>query len=247
MTAFRVVVTRPRDDAAPLARALADAGVEVLVAPLMTVALRPGVALGLAGAQAVLLTSANGARALAALTPARAIPVLAVGDATAAAARAAGFAAVASADGEVAALAALAVRTLDPAAGDLVHVAGTETAGDLAGSLAAAGFAVRRCVAYEAMPCDTLPAELAAALEARMVDAVLFFSPRTARTFVNVVERAGCAAVLHGVEALCLSPAVATAAAALPWQAVRAAARPRQDSLIELVLHRRAEREEPDG
>ena len=99
----RVLITRPREDAEALAEALAVRGVEALVEPLLEIVpLNPG-DFDLAGVQAALLTSANGARALAAATGLRDVPVLAVGEATAAAARAAGFAEVAVAGGDVAA------------------------------------------------------------------------------------------------------------------------------------------------
>ncbi|MEE8274408.1 MAG: uroporphyrinogen-III synthase, partial [Alphaproteobacteria bacterium] len=98
---MRVLITRPREDAEALAEALAVRGVEALVEPLLEIVpLNPG-DFDLAGVQAALLTSANGARALAAATGSRDVPVLAVGEATAAAARAAGFAEVAVAGGDV--------------------------------------------------------------------------------------------------------------------------------------------------
>lgn len=244
MSPYRVVVTRPAEDAAPLARALADLGVEATLVPLMTVQQRPDAAVDLTAAQAVLLTSANGARALAGLTAKRAILVLAVGDATAAAARAAGFTAVESADGDVTALAELAVRRLDSKAGAVVHVAGGEVAGNLGGTLGRAGFDVRRAVVYEAVPAAVVPPALADVLARRAADAVLFFSPRTARTFVNVVGAGPWGEAVRGMDALCLSPAVAEAAGLLLWRAVRTADRPRQDALVDLVARARAERHE---
>src|SRR5258708_37900290 len=90
------------------------------------------------GVQALLFTSANGARAGAAATARRDIPVFAVGDATAATARKLGFAEVASAGGAVDDLAALVEGRLDPAHGTLLHAAGSALAGDLGTRLARA-------------------------------------------------------------------------------------------------------------
>jgi uroporphyrinogen-III synthase len=105
----KALVTRPSEDAAPLARALASRGIEALIAPLLTIVPVPNAAQALAdalvGAQALLVTSANGARHLAGASTRRELPVFAVGDASAAAARLAGFRAVASAGGDVADLA----------------------------------------------------------------------------------------------------------------------------------------------
>src|SRR5689334_15169636 len=128
---LRALVTRPREDAIELAAALAARGIEPVIEPLIDVHFRTEPALDLAGAQAVLCTSANGVRALARLSAERALPLFAVGDATAARARAEGFAAVASAGGNVDDLARLVRERLRPEAGRVVHVAGSAVAGDL--------------------------------------------------------------------------------------------------------------------
>ena len=79
----RLLLTRPEDDSAGLAAALSDMGVTALIAPLLWVENVPGPMFDLDNTQGVLLTSANGARAMAARTVRRDIPVYAVGDATA--------------------------------------------------------------------------------------------------------------------------------------------------------------------
>ncbi len=126
---MKAIVTRPRDDAAALVGALADRGVAALLAPMLTILPVPQatrhLAERLAGAQAVLFTSANGVRAFAAASPRRELPVLAVGDASAAAARIAGFRSVASAGGDIEDLVELVAAHLSPQGGALVHAAGT--------------------------------------------------------------------------------------------------------------------------
>src|SRR4051794_10180748 len=98
-----VLITRPEEDARPLAEALASRGVATVIEPLLAIRPLPGAAADLArdldGVQALLFTSATGARAFAELSPRRDIGVLAVGDATAAAARGLGFSAVERAGG----------------------------------------------------------------------------------------------------------------------------------------------------
>ena len=225
------LITRPIDDAGALAAALAARGVDSLVEPLLAIRLLAGAPPDLAGVQAVLATSANGARAFAAASPRRDLPVFAVGDASAAAARRAGFAQVASAAGDVAALAALVAATLDPGRGALLHAAGTALAGDLAGRLAASGFAVRRAVLYAADPARRL-GRSALALRQGAVGAAFFFSPRTAARFVSLAREAGLAETCRPVAAFCLGPAVAAAAAPLPWGALVAADAPNQAALL---------------
>jgi uroporphyrinogen-III synthase len=232
----KALVTRPEADAAPLARALAGRGIETLLAPLLTIEPLPDAARRLAdamiGAQALLFTSANGARLFASTSARRELPVLAVGDATAAAARLADFRSVASAGGDVGDLAALAAARFAPAHGALVHVAGSVTAGDLAGALAAQGFEVRRAAIYEARPARALAPETVAAIASGAVGLALFFSPRTAALFVRLAGEAGLKESCRAMTALALSPAVAEALAALPWARVLTAGAPNQADLL---------------
>jgi len=65
--------------------------------------------------------------------------------------------------------------------------------------------------------------------------AVLFFSPGAARGFVALVRRAGLGAGLAGLEAVCISRAVARAARAVPgldWGRVAVAAHPDTPALL---------------
>lgn len=232
---MRVLITRPRDDAQALAETLAARGVDSLIEPLLEIRLLPADDLDLTGVQAILLTSANGARAVAAATAARETPVLAVGEATAAAAGIAGFVEVSAAGGDVETLAALVEQCCDPRAGPLLHVSGSVVAGDLAGRLGGRGFTIRRAVLYEACPVSALSTAAVAAVADGAIDAVLLFSPRTARAFVTLAREAGLAARLARVRALCLSAAVAEAAGAATWREIRVADRPDQAALLALV------------
>ncbi len=96
----RIVVTRPRGQAGELSRLLAQRGALVVVRPTIEVVLRDDpqtierlAAIAPATTDAVLVTSGNAARALAAYTTpaARGVPVFAVGSATADALRRHGF------------------------------------------------------------------------------------------------------------------------------------------------------------
>jgi len=233
---MKALVTRPRDDAAALVRALGERGIESILAPMLTILPTAHAARHLAecltGAQAVLFTSANGVRAFAAASPRRELPVLAVGDASAAAARIAGFRSVASAGGDVDDLVDLVAAHLSPKGGALVHAAGMTVAGDLAGRLGALGFAVHRATLYEAVPAAALDPDTAAAMRRGGAALALFFSPRTATTFVRLAAAAGVEDACRAMAAIALSPAVAAALAALSWRTVRVAAKPREGDLL---------------
>ncbi|HEY9078539.1 uroporphyrinogen-III synthase [Magnetovibrio sp.] len=232
---MRILVTRPAEDSKPLIDALTQLGHEGVSMPLLDIALIDGPELDLHGTQALLFTSANGARAFAARSGDRDLPALCVGDATAREALALGFETVKSAAGDVEALAVLVVKELNPAAGTLLHPAGSKVAGDLAVMVQAAGFTYRREVLYEAIKAEHLPDDVLNELKTGTVDAVVLYSPRTGSAFAQLIDKAGARAHLKTVDAYCLSAAVAEQIKDLAWRDILIAAHPDQASLLALL------------
>ena len=238
---MRLIVTRPLEDAGPLAAKLGERGHEPVVEPLIGIAFRRDVSFVTEGVQAVVATSANGIRALERQDDAASLarlPLHAVGGASAAAARDAGFRTVISADGDLSALVAQIRAQVDPAAGRLLYVTGATVSGDLAGLLAADGFEVDRAVLYDAVPADRLSE--AACDTVRMGGGVLLFSPRTAAVWARLVAAAGLEAEAGRLVHFCLSAAVADrirAALAVPPERLKTAVHPDLDSMLALVEH----------
>jgi len=229
---MRALITRPAEDAKSLQVELRRRGVAVMLEPMLTIERMNDVSIDLSGAQGLLFTSSNGVRAFTSLSDRRDLPAFAVGDATAHACRGAGFSNVHSASGDVDALANYVVRHCRPLDGRLVQIAGTVSAGDLAGALRAAGFVIDRVPIYSAEPTKSLSAETRSAMKSGRIDAVLFFSPRTAATFVTLAHGAGLENACRNINAYCLSPTVAKRASALPWKRITIAAEPTQAALL---------------
>jgi uroporphyrinogen-III synthase len=232
---MRLLVTRPEDDAARTAQALRARGHTVLVAPLMRMETIEGAFGG--PFAAVLLTSANAARAVS-MHRRRAeligLPVLAVGARTAQAARESGFTQVESADGALGDLVRLV--TARRPGGRLLYLAGEDRAGDLAGDLAAHGIAVETAVVYRTAPVDTLPAEAVRALTEQRIDAALHYSRRSALTLLRL---AGEARLLNAAVKLahyCLSDDVAAVLRESGAGRVLAAPVPTEAALFDLLL-----------
>jgi uroporphyrinogen-III synthase len=242
---LRALVTRPREESEALARALAARSIEPVIEPMMKVHYLAPVALDLGSVQAVLCTSANGARALARASLERRVPLFAVGDATAERARAEGFTSVASAAGDAGDLARLAAARLRPQDGPLLHVAGNVVAGDLVEMLRERGFVVERRVLYEAQRAMALSQSTVDALRRGSIDFVLFFSPRTAAIFAKLAAVAGVVDCCATITALLISRAADTACADLLWHDRRVAERPNQSALLaalDRVLSERSRR-----
>lgn len=232
---MRILVTRPEEDAQRTAANLRSRGHTVLIAPLLEIHLREGPEIVLDGVQALVVTSANGIRALAPRCARRDLPVFTVGPQSAQTARACGFGNVKSADGDAAVLAEAVGRWARPEDGALFHPHGAQTRGHLAERLGAGGFEVRGETLYEAVPVRTLPAPVEAALRTHALDAVLLYSPRSARTFREALATAGLERACADVMACCISPATAKALDGLAFRQVRVAAHPDEDGLLGLL------------
>ena len=72
-------------------------------------------------------------------------------------------------------------------------------------------------------------------IEAGGIDVALFFSPRTAKSFVTLALEAGVSSACEGVTALCLSAAVAREAETIAWNEVRVASHPDLDGVLALI------------
>ncbi len=237
---MRVLVTRPRPDAERFAAVLESLGHQAEIEPLFEVVPRADAAIDLEAIQAILFTSANGVRAFCSAlgdrSPAElALRVFAVGDASARTAAECGFGQIESAGGDVTDLIGLVTARLDPAAGGLFHAAGSKVAGDLKGGMEAAGFTFRRAVLYETREASSLSPEVARRLCEGEIDAVTFFSPRTASSFVRLACAAGLEEKLEASIAVCLSRAVRDKLKPLRWKSVLVAARPTQAALLALL------------
>ena len=235
---MRIAVTRPEEDAGPLKAKLEALGHEVIVTPLLTIRPRENVKLPDLPWQAVAVTSANGIRALPDATRLNSIRTLTVGPQSLKAALDAGLKAEAH-GGDVNGLAAFIRDNLDPAGGPILYLSGAETTGDLEARLKSSGFQCHRAVLYDAVPADTL-GETGEALRIGKLDAVLLYSPRSARVWRGLVETAElhreASVLLH----LCLSRNVA---AVLPedWNAVIARS-PDESAMLALLEQSRRTR-----
>lgn len=230
MTRPAVLVTRPAAESEALSAALAEAGWRPLLWPLLDVVPRPG-APDANGVQAVILTSANAARACPASNlSAQPAHCLCVGEATARAAREAGYCGVEATGGDAEALAAAVRVRLTPADGALLFLRGEQVAADLAAMLREAGFSVREAVVYAAEAATAAPEIVAAALAAGEVAAAMFFSPRSSAVFARLAEpfRAG----LGATRAVAISPRAAEPLSGLGFAAISVAQVPRSDAML---------------
>jgi uroporphyrinogen-III synthase len=198
MAKIAVLVTRPHPEGEATAEALRARGFEVLLAPMLRFEPVPFHDDDEARYDAVIVTSANALRAIAGELDGHRIlklPLFAVGEHTAASARDAGFAKVTSAKGDADALrklllAGLKAKQLKKSA-TLLYLAGADLARDLAAELTGKGFTVITHTTYRMVPVSRLPQDVCDALMAHRIEAVLHYSRRSARAFLDAARGAG--------------------------------------------------------
>jgi uroporphyrinogen-III synthase len=234
-----VLVTRPQPDNKATAAALRARGVEVLLAPALRfepVLLSSSLEADFA---AVIVTSANALRAIAPQLkdhPLVKLPLFAVGEQTALVAQGAGFDEVISADGDARALRELVAgrfAALPPrAVRRLLYLAAADISRDLAGELAARGLSVVTRITYRMVPIARLPRETCDAFAANQVDAVLHYSTRSAKAFLEAARAAGVEISALSIPQCCISSSVAQILREAGAARVMVAASPNEDALL---------------
>ena len=208
-----VLVTRPSPDSETTAAALRARGYEVMRAPLLR--FEPVACSGLDGEYgAVLATSANALRAVEGqLEGLLRRPLFAVGETTAATARKIGFGKVTAAKNDAGAVRDLVLASVKKRQfrkGDaLLYLAGADLSRDLAGELGADGLNVVTVTTYRMAALPHLPREVCDAFAANTIQAVLHYSPRSARAFLDASRAEGVEISALAVPHCCLSQNIA--------------------------------------
>jgi uroporphyrinogen-III synthase len=235
-----VLVTRPRPDDEATAANLRARGFEVLLAPALRhepVAFEEDTD---ARYGAVIVTSANALRGIRHRLKSHhlfELPLFAVGENTAEAARDAGFTHVTVAAGGDAAslrnlvLAKVKAKELQKAA-TLLYLAGADLARDLAAELGEAGLRVVTQTTYRMVPVPSLPPEVCKAFVAGRIEAVLHYSRRSARAFLEAARAGGVEISVLSIPQCCISDAVASIVREAGATQVLVAATPDENALF---------------
>ncbi len=229
------LLIRPEEDSRKLTRHLLSLGHRVQAEPLLKINFLPQEKIDLANFQAIAFTSANGVRAFVRIYQTRDIPCFAVGEATASEAEAAGFQSIYTAGGNVIELAELITRSLNKASGPILHISGQDIAGDLSGRLEATGFQLVRAPLYKAIKSAALTVPAQKIIKSGQISHIPFYSPRSAKIFIDLIHLSGMENHLTEITALCLSSAVSDVISSYSWQKILTAKHPNQSSLFNLV------------
>jgi uroporphyrinogen-III synthase len=238
-----VLVTRPQPDNEATAATLRARGFEVLLAPMLRFEALAFQDDSDAHYDAVIVTSANALRSFERHPSGQRLlklPLFAVGEHTANAARHAGFGNVIVAHGDVAALreavlAGVKAKQLKKG-GTLLYLAGADLARDLAGDLGERGFIVVTHTTYRMVPVAELPPAAREGFGANQVAAVLHYSRRSARAFLQAARTAGVEISALAIPQCCISDAVASVVRDAGATQVLTASRPDENALLEALM-----------
>jgi uroporphyrinogen-III synthase len=253
-----ILVTRPQPDNEATAASLRARGFDVLLAPTLrfeAVAWPDDPAADYAG---VIITSANALRAVEPQLAERGLlglPLFAVGERTASAARRVGFGTVISADGDAADLRDLVLAKAGKfaetekskefrkskeskksgQARPLLYLAGAELSRDLTAELGRHDIDVVTRITYRMVASPGLPREACDAIAANQVEAVLHYSARSARAFLDAIRAAGVEISALAVRQCCISAAVAAILREAGATRVTVASSPDENALLGML------------
>ena len=236
-----MLVTRPQPDNDATAAALRAKGYDVLLAPMLRFEPLPFPDDQDTITTGVIVTSANALRAIEhqpGFARLLKLPLFAVGKHTARAARDAGFQDVVVADGDAARLrlkVADSVRGKKKTEGTLLYLAGADLSRDLAGELREDGFNVVMQTTYRMAPVPTLPASVCDAFAAHRIEAVLHYSRRSARAFIDATRESGIEISALAIPQCCLSETVSEVVREAGATQVTVARTPDEPALFEAL------------
>ena len=211
-----ILVTRPAPDNEKTAAALRARGYDALLSPMLRYEAIAFHGEDDAAYDAVVITSANAIRAIES-HPSRmrlfGLRAFTVGEHSAEAARGAGFGEVISAKAGAHALSGLIAKNVTSGklkkGATLCYLAGADLAHDLAADLGARGFTVVTHTTYRMVPVAGFPAGIGEAFRADGVEAVLHYSRRSARAFLDAARTDGIEISALALPQCCISDAVA--------------------------------------
>jgi uroporphyrinogen-III synthase len=120
-------------------------------------------------------------------------------------------------------------------ASPLLYLAGADLARDLAGELGERGFTVVTHTTYRMAPVSSLPREICDAFAAHRIEAVLHYSRRSARAFLQAARAGGVEISALAIPQCCISAQVATVVRDAGATQVVVAATPDENALLEAL------------
>ncbi|MBM3468783.1 MAG: uroporphyrinogen-III synthase [Alphaproteobacteria bacterium] len=230
---MHILITRPVENAIPLATKLKNLGHQVLIDPLLKIIPLKVQLPPLQTYQAIVATSQHALYSFSHLTTERDIPLWCVGSESAKAAKSLGFKNIHEASGTAQNLVERLIETIKPFdEKSILHISGDVIRVDIVSILLKNNISAERIILYKSEASSSFSNETRHAIENKFLDAVLFFSPRTARIFYNLCHSLKIDHFCSSLIAVCLSKEIKTEIQGLPWKKIQTAKKTSTDDLL---------------
>ena len=233
---MHILITRPQESSSALQDKLQRLGHHVITDPLIHIVPRnPKIIFESLppSFEAIVTTSQHAIICLSKIIERRDFPLWCVGIESAKVAQDLGFQNIHWAEGSAENLLTQLLINITPnSPHPIIHLSGDVIRLDIAKSLQEQGVQAQRIIVYSTQEATAFSKETKNALETSILDAVLFFSPRTAHIFQNLCQASQLEKFCHSIKAVCLSDAIKTVIGKLPWQNIQVAKKTTTDDLL---------------
>lgn len=232
-----VLVTRPEADAEETAAELKKRGYDVICDSILSINPQIWAEPDWQKIDGIIITSKNALAGFAGHMIPKHTMFSIVGERTSQALRKAGFVHVTGTVERSDDLPPLIRLQHKPGDGALLHLTARHTHNQFYASLQADGYVITPVVVYEAAAAAAFQPETIAALRSGAIQAVTFYSARSAEIFHDLARKSGMTGKLKSVQAVCLSRAIADSCDATLWQKLFVAERPTQQHMLECLAN----------
>ncbi|RMB00567.1 uroporphyrinogen-III synthase [Eilatimonas milleporae] len=228
----RVLVTRPQDEAENTATLLTKMGFDVEICSMIRV--MPVSFAFPHPSRSIIVTSKNGVRHGLTNLPDRDRSIFAVGEATAAEARALGYKNVTIGPGTVKELMPMLTECGLDLKRAFAYLAGEDISYDITGALQNQGIDADTVTVYQTRPLEALPPAIIDQFAAGEIQVALFYSPRAASIFEELLAEIGKSYWLEKVDAYGLSSRV-TQMLLGKWHSVQHPLMPMEKAMLAML------------
>lgn len=233
-----LLLTRPQEDSEQLALRIQEKGYVPIIAPLLTPIYLESPIVVPDHLQSLLVTSKQALKSLE-ISPQlsffQKIELICVGEKTGDIAKKMGFQNVSIAGENVEQMLGWIKNNKTSKSESFLYLHGDVVTKDIRFSLAETGFHVLTQQLYKMEEAQIFPPETFELMQGNVFYGITFFSPRTARIFVNMALKFKLEDYFSKTYALCLSREIAAEINIFPWKEIKVAKSPTQDALMELL------------
>ena len=229
---MHILLTRPINESIKTKIILTKLGYKVTIDPLLKIIFSKNNK-NYKNIYCYIITSKNGLLALSKITKNRSIPIYCIGLATAKFAKQKKFKKVFFADGTGKNLYKIVCKMAKKK--KILHVSGKDITLDIAKKLKNSGYDAKRIIAYKTLQAQNFRNKTILNLSKKKIDLVLFFSKKTAKTYIKLSRKANINNKLKEVHSLCLSKNIANVFPRNYWKKMYTSAHPNLLSLIDTI------------